>query len=461
MKREYIIDLAFKNLLTMKKNYIVIMLCYTVITVTITCFGAYRNAIFRKTDNIIRLQASNCVIYTDKPVEKDKYEQVLSRLNRYDWPSGRSPEGLVLTYNDKVFQGQNLYNFYFVKEKKATEDKSNYSVPFGITAILPEDDELFPENQITEMMTKTKSASPVKYGNKELDVGKILITDYMLLQFGITEQQEIVGKKITIKDKNSGVVYIDALEVVGVINSDIYTTHFLSQNMITGTCLSQIIIKYDDCPTVMKNDMAIHEEYNKQLIAENYELLDEYPHMGKKLCGCYLRTFSDYYVLTDSLRRDGYQITASDTMEMYYGISQQNIVVDSVISIIIMALVVSLLLFVVTAMYFYHLRHFKYRQMLRALGMKMKDVFYISLIELISCVIVSVVLGMFLSLGIFVLFNLYLSEELYVSVDLNSWGNVCLFAISFVCLVAFSVVASALSLLNLRKTPISVSLNSE
>lgn len=463
MKRKNIITLALKNLLTMKKNYIVIMLCYTVITVTIICFGAYRNSILRETDNIIRMQISNCIIYTNKPIEKGKYEQVLSRLNRYDWPSGRSPEGLELICGEKVYSGHNTFDFYFGKEFKVTEDKNTYSVPFGITAILPEDDEIFPANQVTEMMTRTRSISPIKYGSKNLGVGKMLITDYMLSKFGVSEleQKEISGKKITIRDKESGIVYINDLEVAGVVNSDLFFTRFLSQNMINNSSLSQIFVLYEDCPDVMKTDMTFSEKYNELLFAENYELLDKYTHVGTRICGCYLRDFSDYFSLADSLSRDGYQITASDTMEMYYGISQQNIVVDSVVSIIMGALIISLLLFVVTAMYFYHLRQYKYRQMLRAIGMRIKDVYFISLAELISCVVVSTVLGLFVSLGIIALFDFYLSEELYVSVELDSWGNVWLFLISLVCLTSFSLIASAVSIHSLRKTPISVSLNSE
>lgn len=463
MERKAVFCMAFGNIVMMKKHFIVIISSYIVIAVTIICFGAYRHAIGNETEKIVRTQASNCVLFSNKPIKEKYYSQISSRINRYDWPSERTPKGLDLVCNGKVYKGNDLKNNFFTNNANMFEDETAHSVSFGITAVLPEDDCVFPDGQIIEMTERTKSDSPLKYGSFELQAGEVLITDFMLQQFGISEQEqkELVGRRITIKDESNGIIYIDNLELLGVINSDIFYTKFLSENPLTNASLSQVIIVYNDCPDVMKTDMANQQKCDLIINEGVNDSIEKYPFSGTKICGCYIRSFSDFKILADNLKHDGYDITFSDSLEMYYGISQQNVVVDSVVSIILVVLVVSLLLFIVTALYFYHLRQFKYRQMLRAIGMKVKDVFLISIAELMICVVLSMSIAFVLSLVLIVLFNLYLSNELYVTVDMNLLEIFELLLLSFLSLAFFSICASVVSLLNLNKTPLPVSLNAE
>ena len=176
---------------------------------------------------------------------------------------------------------------------------------------------------------------------------------------------------------------------------------------------------------------------------------------------CYMRSLSDYKSLLMQLDKDGYTAWPSYQTKVYYVIKQQQVIVDNVISIIVCVFSVTLLSYLMTALYFYYKKNGRFKQMLRALGMNNINVFCVSFIELLTCSLFSVMAGTIISIVFCNVFNSFIAQDTYVELSLSTEFFLVIPFIILLAFVLFSVAAASINCLRLRKQALSSALYEE
>lgn len=460
MKICVITEMAFMNIIAMKKNFVVIISSFTAIVVTLLCFFSYRTAIDNKMESVTSTKASRCFLQLSHKVpKKEKYEQISSRYVRYEWSSELTPDSIDLIADGVNYEGHDKknYNFDVKRSEGPNTDVSALKVPFSICVVLKENDELFPDMMLKELKSKTNILSPIKYGISDLSKGNILISDFMLEQFGLNDedQKNLVGKKITLKNKDEGTVYCSNLILSGIIDSRLYNLESLVEIRA-----AHILISEDDMCEPIALDMEKYLEFESKLTSGDFDGVDM-SFNGNLYRYCYMRGFTDYQSLFKDLSDDGFEVNPSHDTEMYYTIKQQKIIVDYIVSVIVGAFSLTLFFYLSTAVYFYHKRNSQFKYMLRALGMNITNVFGVSFVELSICSIISVLAGTAISSGIIVLFNLFWSNESYVEIGFTRGFFTIVPSVTLIAFLIFAMIVATISTAELSKQQLSTALNEE
>ncbi|MCR4767743.1 MAG: ABC transporter permease [Saccharofermentans sp.] len=448
------------NLIAMKKNFIVVLASFTAIVITMLCFFGYRTAIADKMNHIIDTKSSKCYLSLSYDVPSSGlYKQISTRYVRYYWPTKLTPDSIDLLVEGKTYSGHDKFNYKFGVDPSDEPfmRKIEFKTPFDICAVLKDNDDVFPEMMITEMQAKTTSNNPVKYGEADLNVGKIMVSDFMLENFGLSDEDQklLVGKKISFVNKETGFIYCNDLELCGIIDSNLF---YIDSLVDAGA--PQILIAESDMCMPMAEDMA---KYLNNENAYKYDDPDFYDGscVGNLVRSCYMSSFSDYKQLIIQMENDGFFAWPSYETEMFYVISQQKLIIDYVVSVIIGVFSITLMSYLMTALYFYYKRNYKYKQMLRAIGINMKDVFAISLVELSGCALVSVIIGTILSFVFAMIFNAFWSRTAYVEISFSVSFFVVIPALILLTFLLFCFIAVSVSCINLNRNELSTALNEE
>lgn len=460
MKFRNVIEMAFMNIFAMKKIYIIMIASFASIVLTLLCFFSYRSSVGKKMETMTATKASTCYLQLSLDVPKfGSYEQITSRYVRYEWPTGSSPNNIELIVGGMTYKGHDKQNYKFSVDQynKQFADDSNHKVPFNICAVLKENDELFPEMVLSEMRADTGLQTPLKYGSLELEKGKMLISDFMLEQFGLNddEQKSLIGKSITIKNVADNSIYCNELILCGIIDSRLYYVDSLAE-----INAAHILINEDDMCEAMALDMEKFIRNEKGFLNDDSEKID-LDFCGNLYKYCYMRSFSDYKPLFKLLTDNGYAVWPSSNTEIYYVIRQQRLIVDNVVSVIIVVLALTLFFYLFTAVYFYHIRNARFKHMLIALGMNPKNIFEVSFIELSICSIVAIVIGTIASSVIVYVFNEYWSNDSHVEIAF-SWDSFVIVPLTiFLFFIGFAVTVAKISTHNLINHQLSSVLNEE
>lgn len=460
MRLSKMTEMAMMNIVAMKRSFILISASFVAIVITLLSFFCYRTAVLNRMNTLTDSNASDCYLELSYSVpEVDEFEQIATRFVRYDWPTGLTPDNVDLVIDGSVYHGQDKYNYRFDinSSSELGLSKADFKVPFDISAVLNDNDDIFPDKMVDEMRVKTNSLSPVKFGSVELSSGKILVSDFMLDQFGLSEdaQNQLVGKKISFKNRETGTVYCNNLELCGVIDSNLF---YVDSLVVTKS--PHILISETDMCNDMQEDMVKYLK-NEQMYKNNNS--DDYDSScrGNLKRYCYMRSFSDYKSLLLQLDKDGYTAWPSYQTKVYYVIKQQQVIVDNVISIIVCVFSITLLSYLMTALYFYYKKNGRFKQMLRALGMNNINVFCVSFIELLTCSLFSVMAGTIISIVFCNVFNSFIAQDTYVELSLSTEFFLVIPFIILLAFVLFSVAAASINCLRLRKQALSSALYEE
>lgn len=151
---------------------------------------------------------------------------IKSFIGKEDW-SFVNIKHISLSFNGKDYQGVNDYSYYFEQNFDRREYQSTYSVPFRIGAIYS--DSFYTENEMKEFNYKTNNSSVMLYGKENIDEKEIIISDYILSKFGITDNPEnLLGQ--TISFYCDGKALLENYTVAGIINSDLFHTKSMIAN---------------------------------------------------------------------------------------------------------------------------------------------------------------------------------------------------------------------------------------
>lgn len=395
--------IAFKNCFSQKKTMFKIITAFTIVVFTTICFFCYNHSIQQQLHNIVTKSASECYIATSQKLNLKQYPDAKEMKAFSSLESNIDLDDVTLILNnDTSHQGTNDYSYDFEEPFSIGNTKEIYSVPFRLDAYQP-DGVIFSKQDQEEFLEKYKNQSLLKAGNLTINKNSILISDYMLERFGISASSKLIGSKITLINHRTNEEYCHSLTLTGIINSNIFYTE-------NNTSRAQIILS-DEHQTNFSSP-------------EYYYYSDDY---------------SSTYHLFLELQSNQIDCHSSTLLEMYHTIENQQIIVSKVVSVILFALFLALFVSILTVLYFYSIQQKSYKQMLLALGMTTRSIYFISLLELVYHIIISMCLGLGLSLAFMHCFNLYCSS-LSLQITYDSSYLLCLLAMTASGLFLLSVI---------------------
>ena len=371
--------IAWKNFRCKKRVMIKLISCFFVIMCSVSCFFNYTDAINVRLEQIINGSAAKSYVETESMINSQQYPLIseIKEIKRFE-PENTPLKHIRLTVNGKEYEGINDYSYDFSTPFSVGTAQYVYSVPFIIDAYNNQET-IFTKNDIQEYKEKFGDKNFEIAGKAELSSDSIIFTDYMLDKFGLSADSSLIGAKISLYDSETGEVYCNGLKLSCILDSNIFRISSVKK-------FGQIIISSE------------HE-----------------------IKGASKRTYYNYaqnYILAYELAN---QLSADDIphyipLELYYfcEIYKQNLIVSRVVFMIMIVFLIAMVVSIITVLYFYHCNQLDYRQMLLAMGLKVKSLFLIILIEIALCILVSYIITLITSGIIMFLISRYLISSLDV-----------------------------------------------
>ena len=130
--------------------------------------------------------------------------------------------------NEKRFQGENDYSYYFEREYDRRELPSKYSVPLHLAVTATS--ALWTDNELTEYRFKAGRNTPLLAGTTELDEGQLVISDYILQRFGISTNRldDLIGEHISIFCE--GTTILEDYEITGILDRNLFHVDALNDS---------------------------------------------------------------------------------------------------------------------------------------------------------------------------------------------------------------------------------------
>ena len=319
MKFSYLLRIAWYNISRSKKQslwtFINVLIISTVMILWLICIFSFQNALDKYDYGSASVNYQRFEIPLDENKEIADTEEYDILKTAGEWENTETPQlsssiDLVslaghtddwyfvnakyvsLTLDGKQYQGQNDYTYDF--ERPFDEETPYYyhSVPFYMSAL--HSGPLFSENDITEFNYYYPNEKPVIAGTDIISDNGIVISDYMLARFGITDNYDgLIGKTVSFAIEGNPILKEYVID--GIINSNVM------RNSALKSC-AQIYVKgtkehYNMCGTaVLTGKLPIKSFEN------NKEVYIELENMGhtKSYYDIY---FMSYYYNINSLQR--------------------------------------------------------------------------------------------------------------------------------------------------------------
>jgi len=294
------------------------------------------------------------------------------------YSSGNEENAYININRVTLIAGQNTYQGIDDKSFNFT-NSNNTTVKFEVKLYLNEG-KTINNNDLQEFLYHFPKSKLIVSGTEMQNPKEIMISDYMLSRFGVTDYNALIGKRITFAI--DGIPYIKDFLLVGVINEKLYriSTYSLTPHILICGDLS---------------DFAKFK--SKSLFA--YAPVDD---------------FSNSLTVLQSLRQKNIENLVSydaDLAEQIFFISQLKSIVMYVMLILSIFVILAMSLSLFSVLYNYISSNSKYYAMVRAIGVKRQTIFTILFIELLLLLLVSMLFivpisGLFLVILNYCLINI-------------------------------------------------------
>ena len=414
---------GYRNMISKKKTTLKILLSFTVLITVFTAFFTYRNSISGETEEIMTNRMSRSCLCTFNPVDASKYPAIREELVSMDLAWGNI-DGYALLTDGKSYKGKNDHTNYFMTPYSESLSEENYSVELGFT-LFAKGSPLFSKAEQREFEYKFPGEKIILWGDADLSGKGVLVSDFLLEKFSLVPGPDLIGKKISIVDTEKGEAVRGEYILKGIINSNYFHT---SANRSRG-----------------------------QIFAS----AEEADETGRMIHRYYTGSYADAYDLVLQFKKDAVEYAAEEyDLQMFKIIESMDTVVTDVISVIISAIAISMLAGVITSEYFRFQSQRKYRQMLRAVGMRERSLFAVIFTEMLFEVIIAGVLSGALSLIYIIAFNGFLENG---GIELSLEPEIFLACLGASCaaLILFSAVVSFVSVTAVKGEPVPTALASE
>lgn len=413
---------GYRNMISKKKTTLKILVSFMVLITVFTAFFTYRTSISGETEKIMKNRMSRSCVCTYNPVDMNKYPAIREELVSTDVWEGEI-DGYSLVADGKSYPGKNDYTNYFRTAYSEDLSRDNYSVELGFT-LFDKDRSVFSQAEKSEFEYKFPGEKLILWGDADLSGNGVLISDFLLEKFSLVPGPDLIGKKISIEDKEANVIRGEYV-LKGIINSNFFHT---AANHSRGQIFA-----------------ALNEDDMERRVVHRY----------------YTGSYADAYDLVLQFKKDAVEYEAEEyDLQMFKLIESMDTVVINVISVIIAAISLSLFAGIITSEYYRFQSQRKYRQMLRAVGMHEGSLFAVIFAEMFLEVIMAAVVSGLLSLIYVSAFNEFLENGgIELSLDPGVF-LVCLGSSSAVLLI-FSVLVSLVSVRALSSEAVPSALSCE
>lgn len=416
--------MAFKNFVVKRKTMLKLSAAYAMVIVVVLSLFGYRISIEKQLNTIVDSSASACYVETNSRLDLADYPLIteFKSVRNFD-PMIPIDQITIITGDAKAYPGINNFDYDYERDMNPGTSRDLYSVPFKIDAYSPEG-AVFSVQDQREFFEKNEGANLVIAGNPNPDENGIVISDDMLERFGLHADAGLLGTEITLTNHETGDIYVEELTLTGIINSRVFYTE--------------------------ANRYSAHIIIPENQASEAFDP-PEYRYYAKD----YLSTYKLAIEISASKTRRRY----NSFLEMYKIIENQRLIVNKVVSVILATLFLALSVSVMTVMYFHYRQQKKYRQMLRAVGMKNVDVFACALLEQLFCLISASVVGVVIAWILIRLINAQISAMLYVTILFEVKDILFLLFTTVGVLMVFSAIIATFGCFKLTRDPISASLS--
>lgn len=391
MKWQECVKVAFWNIKAYKRSSVKIVMGLTIVIVLLYCLISYKCVFDQQILSLKSQYKSDC--YLEKYVECiswDEYEEEITNLRKQKNIIGYS-EGCVLNnlinnnerndtkrnqissaylcVNDQVYNGRS--------EILAGINPQNefWSTDCILIGVWENDFPALPENVIEayEENGKYYLTGRLPQNEKEL-----LVSDYMLEQFGIAEneQERLIGSKITLYFDNKENEFFDNYILTGIFHAPVIEQR--DKNSISAN-LQHMYLNLD---TKTKRSCNISSAVIRYYVSD-------YEHLIK--CG-------------ELARKTDNRINISLYGGIYEVLSKQISSINDILTYIIIGFVFGVTIYLICVLYFFFGQNCGFNSMLKAMGMNNKNIKMIIANELVILCFVSLMIGVYV--GMFMLYGL-------------------------------------------------------
>ena len=350
--------IALQKIAKSKSRSIKCILCLSLISFILIFMGGISVVVKHTIEKLVYSSASMCYVeapfFPDKEIMREvseykKYEQLLFSENFAD---------AVLKVNNKEYRGRNITDW-----KINSDSKDMYQLPVMVDRY-SKGSCLFSDVDLKELNAKFGKKNAVICGSDKLEESGIVISDYVLKLFGLSEEDfdDFIGQSIelTVTDFNGEKAALGPYKLIGIADSDMF-------KLEADYYLAQIIIV----------DSKYHDD--------NYS--------GTETIRFYSRNFEDCTQLNDLFRTLGLSEEYNSVLEAYNALNLLRNILLKVFAVILSVLILALLSGYLMTVYFEYCEEKNFEQIQKVIGMKESDLFLISAIKDLIYVLCSEILG--------------------------------------------------------------------
>lgn len=257
-------------------------------------------------------------------------------------------DAAILEIDDKKYEGTNDYSYDFNLTNDVIHSRKDRNVEYFI-GIMDYDNNLqVSNNEIEELNNKFNKHTVYIQGGGLTDKNQIIMTDYMLEKFGYDgDIKSCVGKKVSlyVKTDKGDVCIINNYTLQGIIDRDLYRVG--SRKNVPQILVSNADEKYYGDSSIK----VFSESFNDVIKLLNHS--------------------TEFYLLPTEVTTE---YSAMEKLSTFF-----NKIVIRIFSVIL----ISILVFVNTVIYFYFKKRTKYICMERAMGVNNKDMYRMIFFELL------------------------------------------------------------------------------
>ncbi len=318
----------------------------------------------------------------------------------------------VVSFDNNEYQGINDYSFDFNVEDAKFASRTQMSVNLNIN-VMNIDNIQFSSGELQEFQNKFHSSEIFVAGGKMTKNNQIMLSEYILSKFGITyPPEQCIGKKLTVllKTENGNIPVLKDYEICGIIKTD-----FFRINSRKST--SHIIVS--------SADMKYCHLLSREIYSKNF------------------RDAISFYNDNSSTG----SINMSDALKEFSEIEAQQLLFNEVVIVIGFVLIAAVVLFVYFVIYFYFKKRNRYVCIQKAIGLYNFKIYVMIFFELIMLGICSIIIAVPLYIVLTEILNGIFINAVASSFFITPYASVIAIIASFVFLVVFTLIISAVEFL--------------
>lgn len=398
--------IAFRNLIVAKKISVKILIGLSAVIMLLFSMGMYRKSFDDQIEEISIQHKSDCYLQEfhdigDMKVYREKKENIFAHKDSWkiDEVCGLVPVSVHKGKKGKDIDsladnGEAIRNAKIILDGNEYKGKADW-----LTDIKPEnkiyqtdvvevnfydkDFTMFSKNVISQYQEEM-GIEKYLMGSLPQQEGEIIISDYLLGKFGIeqAEQEQMIGKKISLYVGTEGnLAYFEDYRLVGIFDADIIDIR--ERNSVIKS-IAQVAVYFRE------------KDYGNIDFLNGGEIRYYEDDFGQ---------LTDAYLLAE---QEEEAVDMSAYGMIYSVLDRQMSVINKILECIMAGFVIAVTVYITSIIYFFFQRNRVYFVMLRAIGIRKRCIYQITMFEILYLIMCAMVIGIYFALLVwFALKNVY------------------------------------------------------